>query len=106
MQLANLFQLNAEPVTERAFRPEFIEQGFCPFEGVGRNVFALKEISETTLNFRFGKQGELLGAAKKNRRGGSIFDHEPQSHSIAILRPCKSDCQARPRASISGGNFS
>jgi hypothetical protein len=61
MQLANLFQLDAEPVPERTFRTQLIEQRFCFFEGVWRNVFALEEISKTTLNFGFGKQGELLG---------------------------------------------
>jgi hypothetical protein len=62
VQLANLFELQAEAVAERTFRSQLIEQGLSSIEGVWRYVFRLEEVAKTTLNFGFGKQGELLGA--------------------------------------------
>jgi len=51
VQLANLFQLDAQAVTKGAFRTQFVKQGLGLVECIRRNVFALKEIPKATLNF-------------------------------------------------------
>ena len=65
VQLANLFQLNAQPVAKRALGSEFIEQCFGFLKSVRRNVLGLEQITKATLNFGFGKQGALLGDGSK-----------------------------------------
>jgi hypothetical protein len=60
VELANLFQLNAQAVPQGAFRTQLFQQRLSLVESIWRNVFALKKIPKATLNFRFGKQGMLL----------------------------------------------
>jgi hypothetical protein len=59
MQLANLFELDAQPMAERAFGPQFFQQGLSFVEGVGGNILALEHVSKAALNFILGKQGDL-----------------------------------------------
>jgi hypothetical protein len=53
MELADLFQLQAQPMTKRTFRTQLIEQRFGLIECVWRNVLALEEVSKATLHFGF-----------------------------------------------------
>ena len=69
VELANVFELNAEAVTQGALIPQLIEQGLGLVKGVGGNVFAFEQVAEAALNLRFSKQGETPGAALRNSRG-------------------------------------
>jgi hypothetical protein len=54
VKLANLFQLDAEAMSQRAFGPQFIEERLGLIECVWWNVLALEKIAKAALNFRFG----------------------------------------------------
>ena len=60
VQLANLFQLNAQAVAKGAFCTQFFQQSLGLLESIRRNILTLEEISKATLNLGFGKQGKLL----------------------------------------------
>jgi hypothetical protein len=60
MQLADLFELDAEAMPQRAFRAKFVKQCFGLVEGVGRHILGLEQVPEAALNLGFGKQGEIL----------------------------------------------
>jgi hypothetical protein len=66
VQLADVFQLQAQAVAQRAFGAKFVEQCFSLVKGVRRNVLALEQVAKAALNFRFGKQGQLLGSYGTN----------------------------------------
>jgi hypothetical protein len=59
VQLANLFQLDAEPMAERTFGSQFFQQGFGLIERIWGNILAFEQVSEAALNFILGKQGDL-----------------------------------------------
>ena len=63
VQLADLFQLDAEPMPQGAFRAKFVEQRFGLVEGLGRDFLGLEQVAKAALNLGFGKQGENLQAA-------------------------------------------
>jgi hypothetical protein len=103
MQLADFLELDAQAMTQRAFRSKLFQQRFRPFKSVRRNVLALEQIAKTTLNFRFGKQGNLLTVGPPGRttildlnsnanpeRGLRWTTFASKIYSIAHPLPCKS----------------
>jgi len=66
MQLADLFELQAQAMPKRALGSQLIQQRFGFLERVGRNILAFEQISKATLNFGFGKQGSS-SAGRRNK---------------------------------------
>jgi len=60
VQLANFFELDAQPMAEGAFGPQFFQQGLGFVKRVWGNILAFEQVSEAALNFILGKQGDLL----------------------------------------------
>ena len=60
MQLANLFEFHAEPVTKWAFGPQFFQKRLGLVERIWGNILAFEQVTEAALNLILGKQGDLL----------------------------------------------
>lgn len=56
---AEFFELDAQPVAERALGSQFFQQVFCLVEVFGWEILRLEQIAKATLNLIFGKQGSL-----------------------------------------------
>jgi hypothetical protein len=50
VHLAKLLELHTQPVTQRAFGPQFVEQRFGFVESFGRNVTAFEQVAKAALN--------------------------------------------------------
>jgi hypothetical protein len=56
---AEFFELNAQPMAERALGSQFFQQVFCFVEVFGGEILRLEQIAKAALNLIFGKQGSL-----------------------------------------------
>jgi hypothetical protein len=73
MQLAKLFQLDAQAMPQRAFRTKFVEQGFRLVESLWRHVFAFEQTAKAALNLGFSKQDETSRPHVRSAlRGGQL----------------------------------
>lgn len=69
VQVAKLFELHRQAVTQGAFQTQFVEEFFRPIKGVRGDLFlSFEELRETTLDFVFGEQGIL----QQNRVGTGV----------------------------------
>ena len=59
MHLAKFFELNAQPVPQRALGSQLFEQGLGTVERLRwRHFLAFKEVPEASLDFSFSKQSK------------------------------------------------
>jgi hypothetical protein len=59
MHFAELFQLDAQAMSQRAFGTELVQEVFRLVKRLMRNVFALEQAAKAALNLGFGKQSEI-----------------------------------------------
>jgi hypothetical protein len=59
VHLAQFFELDAQPVAERALGSQFVQQAFGLIEVFERKILRLEQIAKAALNLIFGKQGSL-----------------------------------------------
>src|SRR5687767_6588506 len=112
MQLADLFELQAQAVPKRALGSQLIQQRLGFVERVGRNILAFEQISKATLNFGFGKQGSSSAGQRNKRQSAAkrtpvatfLILLSPPVHARAIVSTffrfraiCSSELAARPQ---------
>jgi hypothetical protein len=59
VHFAEFFELHAQPVTERAFGSQFVQQILGFIEILERKILRLEQIAKASLNLVFGKQGSV-----------------------------------------------